>query len=74
MNTDAADDVASAPKEHSDELAKDANIPDRGGSAVACRVRRSAGILDLDEVAPAVGSGAVEVGEAILVRESAGGE
>lgn len=30
MNTDAADDVASAPKEHSDELPKDANIPDRG--------------------------------------------
>ena len=27
MNTD---DVASAPKDHPDELAKDANIPDRG--------------------------------------------
>jgi AraC-like DNA-binding protein len=44
----------------------------RAGSAVAGRIGRQAGILDLDEVAPAVGPGAVDVGEPVLLRQAAG--
>src|SRR5688572_29213735 len=43
-------------------------------SAVAGRVRRTPGVLDLDHVPPAVGLGAVEVAEAVFPREAAGGE
>ena len=48
--------------------------PRRDRSAVAGRVRRAAGVLHLDHVAPAVGPRAVDVGEAVLLREPAGGE
>ena len=43
-------------------------------SAVAGVVRRAIGVLDLDEVAPRVGAGAVDVGEAVDLGEAAAGQ
>src|SRR5215207_1245871 len=56
------------PRTLPDGLAADA------GSAVAGRVRREAGVLDLDHVAPAVRPGAVQIGEAVLAGQPSGRE
>src|SRR6266545_6085862 len=37
--------------------------------AIAGRVGRQTRVLDLDEIAPAIGLGAIEIGEAVLARQ-----
>ena len=47
---------------------------ERLNSAVAGRICRTARVLDFDHVAPAVGLGSVEIREAVLASEAAGGK